>query len=892
MNINYENNIYIIDRDFRLVEFDKAVENLYPGIQVGDLCYQAVMKQDSPCAHCPIADGSDVPSIVYYDSICDGYVEAAFCQLTGGKYCVTRHKVGTEGEHMKKQIDRSIGFFNAFSHIFIATYYVEFSTGTYYAFTREKIFDERFSRDNSWASFGDYIRNFINEDDQEKLFHASQIETMRERLQKEGRYSVVVREHPNEGGRWLRFEVNRGVDNDHAAVSFIDVSKERERVLELEQTGIVKALSQDFTEIAQVDLEENTSAAFKSRGEMVDSDRRKVNPYDHTWGWVIDKYVYPDDRETFREKISAASVESAMETAEALIIPFRAVLDGNLHNYQVKFVKAGDDSRHLIMGIRNADAEVKAEEERRKVLQDALAAAEHANRAKTTFLNNMSHDIRTPMNAIIGFTALAAAHIDNPKQVADYLRKISVSSEHLLSLINDVLDMSRIESGKVTIEERETHLPDILHDLRTIIQANVHAKQLDLYIDTVDVVHEDVICDKLRLNQILLNLVSNAVKFTKPGGMLSIRVIEKEDAPKGYADYIFRVKDTGIGMSKEFQKHIFEAFAREQTSTVSGIQGTGLGMAITKNIVDMMGGTITVDSEPGKGTEFTVCLQFRIGGNPVSYEKIPKLAGLHALVADDDFDTCASVTRMLGKIGMRAEWTTSGKEAVLRTQLALENDDEFSAYIIDWIMPDMNGIETVRRIRAIIGDSKPIIILTAYDWTEIEDEARAAGVTAFCSKPLFMSELREALLKPLGEEETAETATNPLDEEFLGKKILLVEDNELNQEIAATILEECGFSVDLAGDGTVAVEKMETEKADRYDIILMDIQMPRMDGYEATRRIRALGDKTKANIPIYAMTANAFEEDRQKAMDAGLNGHIAKPINIADLMAVLKGALK
>ncbi len=892
MNINYENNIYIIDRKFHLVEFDKAVENLYPGIQVGDLCYKAVMKQDSPCAHCPIADGSDVPSIVYYDSICDGFVEAAFCELTGGKYCVTRHKVGAESEHMKKQIDRSIGFFNAFSHIFVATYYVEFSTETYYAFTREKIFDEQFSRDNNWASFGDYIRNFIHKDYHEKLFNASRIETMRERLPKEGRYSVVVRELPNAGGRWLRFEVNRGIDNDHAAVSFIDVSKERERVIELEQTGIVKALSRDFTEISQVDLEKNTSAVFKSRGEMVDNDRRKVHPYNETWNWIIEKYVYPEDRETFREKVSAAAVESAMESADALIIPFRAVLDGEIHNYQVKFVKSGDDSRHLIMGIRNADAEVKEEEERRKVLQDALAAAEHANRAKTTFLNNMSHDIRTPMNAIIGFTALAAAHIDNKKQVADYLRKISVSSEHLLSLINDVLDMSRIESGKVTIEERDTHLPDILHDLRTIIQANVHAKQLDLYIDTVDVVHEDVICDKLRLNQILLNLVSNAVKFTKPGGMLSIRVIEKEDAPNGYADYIFRVKDTGIGMSKEFQKHIFEAFAREQTSTVSGIQGTGLGMAITKNIVDMMGGTITVDSEPGKGTEFTVCLQFRIGGSPVCCEKIPKLAGLHALVADDDFDTCASVTRMLSKIGMRAEWTTSGKEAVLRTQLAIENDDEFSAYIIDWIMPDMNGIETVRRIRAIIGDSKPIIILTAYDWTEIEEEAREAGVTAFCSKPLFMSELREALLQPIEEKEAAEASARLPDDTFAGKKILLVEDNELNQEIAATILEEYGFSVDLAGDGTVAVEKVEKADADRYDIILMDIQMPHMDGYEATHRIRALKDKTKANIPIYAMTANAFEEDRQKAMDAGLNGHIAKPIDIANLMEVLKGALK
>ncbi len=892
MNINYENNIYIIDRNFRLVEFDKAVEDLHPGIKVGDLCYKAIMNRDVPCAHCPIADCSDSPSAVYYDSIYNGFVEAAFCQLTGGKFCVTRHKVGAENEHMKKQIERSIGFFDAYSHVFVSTYYVEFSSGTYSVFNRESFFDERYNKDNQWKQFDDYIHNFIHEEDKEKLFQASRIETMQRRLKKEIRYFVVVREISPKGMRWLRFEVNRGLDDDHAAVSFMDVSEEKETKIKLEKMDIVEALSRDYTEITEVNLEENTSSAFKSRGEMIDDDRRKTHAYDETWAWVIEKYIHPEDREAVKEKVSAAAIEHAMKEANALVVPFRATLDDKPHNYQVKFVKSGRGSSHFIMGIRNADAEVKAEEARRKVLQDALAAAEHANKTKTTFLNNMSHDIRTPMNAIIGFTALAAAHIDNKKQVEDYLRKISVSSEHLLSLINDVLDMSRIESGKVKIEERETHLPDVLHDLKTIIQANVHAKQLELYIDTVDVVHEDVICDKLRLNQILLNLVSNAVKFTKPGGMLSIRVIEKDDAPKGYASYMFRVKDSGIGMSSEFQEHIFEAFTREQSSTVSGIQGTGLGMAITKNIVDMMGGTISVESEIGKGTEFTVCLQFRISENSARCDYIPELAGLHALVADDDFNTCASVTRMLGKIGMRAEWTTSGKEAIIRTQLAIENNDEFSAYIIDWIMPDMNGIETVRRIRAIIGDSKPIIIMTAYDWTDIEEEALAAGVTAFCSKPLFMSELREALLRPIEEEKTEGRPAEIQDEAFIGKKILLVEDNELNQEIAATILEEQGFSVELAEDGTVAVEKIETADADHYDIILMDIQMPKMDGYEATRRIRALEDKAKANIPIYAMTANAFEEDRQKTLDAGLNGHIAKPINIANLMAVLKGALK
>lgn len=889
MNINHENNIYIIDSDFHLVEFDKAVADRYPGIQTGDLCYRAVMNRDTPCAHCPIADCSNSPSVLYYDPFYDGFVEAAFCELTGGKYCVTRHKVGVENEHMEKQIERSVGFFDAYSHVFLSAYYVDFSSGTYSVFIRKKSLEERFGRDDHWKSFDDYIRDFIHQDDREKLFQASRIDTMQKRLQEEVRYAVVVRELPEKGGRWIRFEVNRGIDADHAVVSFMDVSEERETKIKLEQMDIVKALSRDYTEITQVDLEKNTSAPFKSRGEMVDDDHRKVHPYDQTWAWVIEKYVYPADREAFRKRISAPALKCALQDTDALVIPFRAMLEDEVRHYQVKIVTAGDDRRHLILGIRSADAEVRAEEEQRKALQDALAAAEHANRAKTTFLNNMSHDIRTPMNAIIGFTALAAAHIDNKKQVADYLGKISVSSEHLLSLINDVLDMSRIESGKVKIEEKDVHLPDVLHDLRTIIQANVHAKQLEIFIDTVDVVHENIICDKLRLNQILLNLVSNAVKFTKPGGMLSIRVIEKNDAPNGYASYIFRVKDSGIGMSKEFQKHIFEAFTREQTSTVSGIQGTGLGMAITKNIVDMMGGTISVESEIGKGTEVTVCLQFRIGGNPVCCEQIPKLAGLHALVADDDFNTCASVTRMLGKIGMRAEWTTSGKEAVLRTQLAVENNDEFSVYIIDWIMPDMNGIETVRRIRAMIGDSKPIIILTAYDWTEIEKEAREAGVTAFCSKPLFMSELRNALL---GHIETVKEKPEVPDGFFKGKRILLVEDNELNQEIASTILEEKGFMVDVAGDGTVALEKMEAAPAGRYDLILMDIQMPHMDGYEATRRIRSLGDKAKADIPIYAMTANAFEEDRQKALEAGLNGHIVKPVDIANLMEVLKEALR
>lgn len=532
--------------------------------------------------------------------------------------------------------------------------------------------------------------------------------------------------------------------------------------------------------------------------------------------------------------------------------------------------------------------------ESQKALSDALMVAEHANRAKTAFLNNMSHDIRTPMNAIVGFTALAASHIDNKEQVQDYLGKISVSSQHLLSLINDVLDMSRIESGKVTIEETDVHLPDVIHDLRTIIQSNIVAKQLELFIDTQDVKHEDIITDKLRLNQVLLNILSNAIKFTPAGGTISFRVIEKPSPVENIADFEFRIKDNGIGMSEEFQKSIFEAFSREKTSTVSGIQGTGLGMAIAKNIVDMMGGVITVLSEEGKGSEFIVELPCKISSVSAKFEPIPELQGVRVLVADDDTDTCLSVCSMLREIGMRPDWTNYGKEAVIRAKDALDAADEFRVYIIDWQMPDLNGIETVRRIRKVIGDSVPIIILTAYDWSDIEEEAREAGVTAFCSKPLFMSELRSVMAQPFmasldkQAEEKTEDESKP---DFTGKRVLLAEDNELNQMLAENMLTNVGLAVEIANDGTEAVEKMKSAPAGYYDIILMDIQMPQMDGYEATRQIRALEDKEKAGIPIVAVTANAFEEDRQIAMEAGMNGHLAKPYDVPEIMKALKELL-
>ncbi len=549
---------------------------------------------------------------------------------------------------------------------------------------------------------------------------------------------------------------------------------------------------------------------------------------------------------------------------------------------------------YMISKVTSALQKAQFEEETRKIKEEAMAAleverdrADYANQAKSQFLSNMSHDIRTPMNAIVGFTSLAIAHMDDGKEVLeDYLEKIRVSSDHLLSLINDVLDMSRIESGKVHIQEGECSLSDMAHGLSSILQSSITAKNLNFYIDTVDIKHENIICDKLRVNQILINIASNAIKYTQPGGNVRVKFEEKATAPEGYADFEFSVKDSGIGMKPKFLETIFDPFTREKNTTVSKVEGTGLGMAITKNIVDMMGGSITVHSTPGVGSEFIVKFRFRTIENKNKITVIPELEGFRALVADDNMDSCGSAAKMLRAVGMRPEWTTSGKEVVFRTRMSIEENDPFKVYIIDWMMPDINGIEVARRVREEIGNDIPIIILTAYDWHNIEKEAREAGVTAFCSKPLFLSELYEVLRSKKDAEEK-ETVTEIDAEQFRGKRILLADDVELNREIAVAILEEAGMKVETAENGQEAVDILVKSTPGAYDLVLMDVMMPIMDGYQATGEIRRLKDEKKANIPIIAMTANAFEEDRQTALAAGMNDHLAKPFQLEKLYEMM-----
>ena len=521
-----------------------------------------------------------------------------------------------------------------------------------------------------------------------------------------------------------------------------------------------------------------------------------------------------------------------------------------------------------------------------KQLAEALQAAQIASNSKTMFLSNMSHDIRTPMNAVLGFTTLLARDAENPDKVREYTKKIMASGQHLLSLINDVLDVSKIESGKVVLSVEEFTLNDLISSVDAIIRPMAKEKGQIFNVEVTGVKHEYLLGDETRVNQVLINLLSNAVKYTQAGGNIWLRIIGLKQRSSQFEHIRIEVEDNGYGMTPEYLVTIFDAFTRAENSTTNKVQGTGLGMAITKNIVDMMNGTINVKSEQGVGTEFSVSFTFRLYSGKKQPQIIRELQDCRALVVDDDFNTCDSVSYMLGQIGMHAEWTLSGKEAVLRTHQAVMRGNDYRVYIVDWLLPDMNGVEVARRIKKETGGKVPIIVLTAYDWSDIEEEAREAGVTAFCSKPLFMSELSNCLNSLIStEKETKKEEEKP--NKLRSGRILLAEDVDLNQEIASTLLNEAGFCTEIAENGQIAFEMLKKSEPGYYQLILMDIQMPVMNGYEATKAIRSLENKELASIPIIAMTANAFEEDKQEALKCGMNSHISKPIDIKKLFDTL-----
>ena len=585
------------------------------------------------------------------------------------------------------------------------------------------------------------------------------------------------------------------------------------------------------------------------------------------------------ERKQYIEKLKAE--ENARKTKDSLI-------GARLNNQKLAGVNRElREYTETIEKQRQLEAELRKQlEKKQEELEAALQMAQAACHAKTTFLSNMSHDIRTPMNAIIGFTGLAAGHVDDPERVREYLSTISRSSEHLLSLINDVLDMSRIESGRMTLHEKEESLSEILHSIRDIVHPDIQAKQHTFLLEAVDMRNELVYCDKLRLNQVLLNLVSNAIKYTHPGGTISLRVVQKTASKAGCGMFEFHCKDNGIGMSEDFVRTIFDPFTREETPAVSKIQGTGLGMAITRNIVEMMGGTITVASKKGEGSEFVVSLELRIADGNGSDIVIPEMKGLRGLVVDDDVNACRNVADMLQTVGMRGECCASGREAVDRTEESLRHGDRFKVYVLDWSKPDENRLETVRRIRETAGAGAFIVVLTEHDWTGIEKEAKEAGVNGFILKPVFPSNLKRLFLQLCGKTSPDQACAEDEIVSLKGKKVLMVDDNELNLKIGVLQLQQRGMIVDTALNGQTAVNMIWENGVDAYDLILMDVMMPVMDGYEATSIIRKLPGGNK--LKILAFSANAFEEDREKSLNAGMDGHIAKPLKVDELLSELK----
>lgn len=577
-----------------------------------------------------------------------------------------------------------------------------------------------------------------------------------------------------------------------------------------------------------------------------------------------------------------------------------AFLEGTLEKPDVREVNVenelGQNTRVIKLELIPTDlgqelavlTDITKDKDIQRSMLDAIARSETASKAKGEFLSAMSHDLRTPINGVVGMTAIAAAHLDDKNRVIDCLTKINESTTHLLNLINEVLDMSQFENGRIELAHEPFNIAELLQNVLNVNYPGIQQKNHTVEVRIQLMEHEKVIGDPVRVTRIATNLISNAIKYTNPGGSISLELREKESMIQGYGCYELVVRDNGIGMSSEFMERIFEPFEREESVRLSRIQGTGLGLSIVKNMVELMMGSISVESEKDKGTTFRVIVNLRL--DEKDSDEVSRLAGLPVLVVDDDIDSCKTVTEILCNIGMDGEWTDNGIQAVEMVAERHKNKKDYLAVLLDWKMPDIDGVETARRIRTEVDSNVPIIILTAYEWGTIESEAREAGVDSFLSKPIYKSKLLQKMaeVKDGRMDAVGDSACPAGREVYAGKRVLLAEDNELNKEIAVEILRMMGITVDWVNNGAEAVERFAKTEPGTYDLILMDIQMPKMNGYEATRAIRSMEHPGGKYIPIVAMTADAFKKDEQRAKEAGMDGHLSKPISIDRLKQILK----
>jgi signal transduction histidine kinase/DNA-binding response OmpR family regulator len=655
-----------------------------------------------------------------------------------------------------------------------------------------------------------------------------------------------------------------------------------------EKSYVIDGVTHLFEAFILLDFEQGTYR-FLAGTKARDPQLPLAGNYDAMKKYVLDTVAEDEERKNMERLFTKEAIQKHLdENTPYLRYEYRIKHETEKWD-SVNFIclkRVQQTAVEVLVTYQDVTKAKQREQRSYEALKDAYKAVESANQAKSNFLSNMSHDIRTPMNAIMGMTAIAAMNTDNPERIKDCLNKIAVSSQHLLGLINEVLDMSKIESGKMILAEEEFNLPDVIERIITMFLPQTKAKNQEFKVNIADITHEDVIGDSMRLQQIFVNILGNAVKFTPEGGNITFTISEKTSGMHGCGCYEFVFEDDGIGMEESFMEKLFEPFARAKNSIAGKVEGTGLGMPIVKNIVKMMNGDIKVESKLNVGSKFTVTVYLRLSN--FKSDDVERLANLPVLVADDDQFACESACCILNEIGMSAEWVLSGQEAVKKVCDAHDASEDYSAVILDWKMPGKDGIETAREIRAKVGEKVPIIILSAFDYSEIEQEARAVGVNAFIAKPLFRSRLVYVMKTLMLGEEKADTELDMLQsKDYSGKRILLVEDNEINMEVAQELLTQAGVEVDKAVNGRIAVERVREMPAGYYSLIFMDIQMPEMNGYEATEAIRSSGRKDLETIPIVAMSADAFTDDVKHAMEVGMNGHVAKPVQIDKLLEAL-----
>ena len=808
--------------------------------------------------------------------------------------------INIDGEKKEiMQAQKSAAFHRAFTKADLCEYYVNLEANTFDTFKVEPSLMTVFEQSHTWDELiRHFVDSYVVETDKKAVSSFYDRGYIAERLKGlETELALECRITLNGEERWVRNVVIRGEieDSEYAMIFLRDITETKvESARHLQMAADNASMEQLIQSIVRLvdrfvvcDLENDRYEFYNLNGQMI---YKPLGFYHDFQMQVLEKYKTLEPLEAIDILIAPDNIRKKLKSENDIYKFEYCSLDEKTYkiaSYIPLEWKNGKLEKVLLASM-DVTQEKKAEIESRQALKEAYRSAENANRAKTEFLSNMSHDIRTPMNAIIGLTAIAGANIESQDRVVECLGKITKSSRHLLGLINEVLDMARIESGRMSLAEEDFSLSELVDNLLTITKPAIdeHKHQLEVHIEHIE--HEAVCGDSLRIQQIFVNLMSNAVKYTPDGGNITLTIKEK---PNGFSElgcYEFSIEDNGIGMTPEFQKIMFEPFSRADDHRTTKVQGTGLGMAIARNIVNLMNGDIQVESAPNKGTKITVTVYLKLQENEKEQEK--ELLDLPVLVVDDDKTCCESTVATLQEIGIAGEWVLTGKEAVERCAARHKTGRDYFAVILDWKMPEMDGIATARKIREQVGEDVTIIILTSFDFSEIEEEARAAGVNAFMAKPLFRSRLT-ATLRQFTSGKKEKNARNYLEdfakENYAGKRILLVEDNELNREIATEIIGMTGVTIDIAENGKIAVEKVMEAPEKWYDLIFMDIQMPIMNGYEATAAIRALAG-SRGKVPIIAMTANAFAEDVQLAKNTGMNEHIAKPLDLNKLNDVLK----